>query len=101
MEENTYPLFLKSDPYLEYTQTGEESPKPPSDHSSSSGTGPGPLGPGYLPTLTEDVEWRCVCLSVYPDPAYILVYIVFLLSAPCHQVKLLVHVNVLGDLRWL
>uniref|UniRef100_A0A674A2S5 Axin-1 n=1 Tax=Salmo trutta TaxID=8032 RepID=A0A674A2S5_SALTR len=62
MEENTYPLFLKSDPYLEYTQTGEESPKPPSDHSSSSGTGPGPLGPGYLPTLTEDVEWRCVCL---------------------------------------
>eukprot|EP00063_Salmo_salar_P065489 XP_014040324.1 PREDICTED: axin-1-like [Salmo salar] len=59
MEENTYPLFLKSDPYLEYTQTGEESPKPPSDHSSSSGTGPGPLGPGYLPTLTEDVEWRC------------------------------------------
>uniref|UniRef100_A0A674DFQ0 Axin-1 n=1 Tax=Salmo trutta TaxID=8032 RepID=A0A674DFQ0_SALTR len=63
MEENTYPLFLKSDPYLEYTQTGEESPKPPSDHSSSSGTGPGPLGPGYLPTLTEDVEWRCVCLS--------------------------------------
>uniref|UniRef100_A0A8C7K7K3 Axin-1 n=1 Tax=Oncorhynchus kisutch TaxID=8019 RepID=A0A8C7K7K3_ONCKI len=55
MEENTYPLFLKSDSYLEYTQTGEESPKPPSDHSSSSGPGQ----PGYLPTLTEDVEWRC------------------------------------------
>ncbi|XP_036829213.1 axin-1-like isoform X1 [Oncorhynchus mykiss] len=55
MEENTYPLFLKSDTYLEYTQAGEESPKPPSDHSSSSGPGQ----PGYLPTLTEDVEWRC------------------------------------------
>uniref|UniRef100_A0A3P8YCA8 Axin-1 n=1 Tax=Esox lucius TaxID=8010 RepID=A0A3P8YCA8_ESOLU len=59
MEDNTYPLFLKSDLYLEYTRTGGESPKPPSDHSSSSGTGPGLTGPGYLPTLTEDVEWRC------------------------------------------
>uniref|UniRef100_A0A8C7JT44 Axin-1 n=1 Tax=Oncorhynchus kisutch TaxID=8019 RepID=A0A8C7JT44_ONCKI len=63
MEENTYPLFLKSDSYLEYTQTGEESPKPPSDHSSSSGPGQ----PGYLPTLTEDVEWRCVSLCESGD----------------------------------
>ncbi|KAL1005152.1 hypothetical protein UPYG_G00055230 [Umbra pygmaea] len=59
MEHNTYPLFLKSDLYLEYTRTGGESPKPASDHSSSSGTGPGLPEPGYLPTLTEDVEWRC------------------------------------------
>uniref|UniRef100_A0A671TQH3 Axin-1 n=1 Tax=Sparus aurata TaxID=8175 RepID=A0A671TQH3_SPAAU len=37
MEENTYPLFLKSDLYLEYTRTGGESPKPnPSDQSPSS-----------------------------------------------------------------
>lgn len=31
IEENTYPLFLKSDIYLEYTRTGGESPKPSSD----------------------------------------------------------------------
>ncbi|XP_072299137.1 axin-1 isoform X3 [Eucyclogobius newberryi] len=33
IEENTYPLFLKSDLYLEYTQTGGESPKPTSDQN--------------------------------------------------------------------
>ncbi|CAF98118.1 unnamed protein product, partial [Tetraodon nigroviridis] len=58
MEENTYPLFLKSDLYLEYTRTGGESPKPnPSDQSPSSG--PVKPVPGYLPTLAEDEEWRC------------------------------------------
>ncbi|XP_028317233.1 axin-1-like [Gouania willdenowi] len=58
MEENTYPLFLKSDLYLEYTRTGGESPKPnPSDQSPSSGQTK--TVPGYLPTLTEDEEWRC------------------------------------------
>ncbi|XP_033838124.1 axin-1-like isoform X1 [Periophthalmus magnuspinnatus] len=58
MEENTYPLFLKSDLYLEYTRTGGESPKPnPSDQSPSSG--PANAVPGYLPTLTENEEWRC------------------------------------------
>lgn len=57
MEENTYPLFLKSDLYLEYTRTGGESPKPnPSDQSPSSG--PAKPVPGYLPTLAEDEEWR-------------------------------------------
>ncbi|XP_035993305.1 axin-1 isoform X1 [Fundulus heteroclitus] len=56
MEENTYPLFLKSDLYLEYTRTGGESPKPnPSDQSPSSG----PAKPLPLPTLAEDVEWGC------------------------------------------
>nr|XP_040046623.1 axin-1 isoform X3 [Gasterosteus aculeatus aculeatus] len=57
MEENTYPLFLKSDIYLEYTRTGGESPKLYSDHSSVSGNGKGPSS--YLPTLMEDEEWRC------------------------------------------
>ncbi|XP_039681069.1 axin-1 isoform X4 [Perca fluviatilis] len=57
MEENTYPLFLKSDIYLEYTRTGGESPKMYSDQSSVSGHGKGLSG--YLPTLNEDEEWRC------------------------------------------
>ncbi|NWV86813.1 AXIN1 protein, partial [Dasyornis broadbenti] len=57
IEENTYPLFLKSDIYLEYTRTGGESPKIYSDPSSGSGTGKGL--PGYLPTLNEDEEWKC------------------------------------------
>lgn len=57
MEENTYPLFLKSDIYLEYTRTGGESPKLYSDHSSVSGNGKVPSS--YLPTLMEDEEWRC------------------------------------------
>ncbi|XP_040296441.1 axin-1 isoform X3 [Bufo bufo] len=57
MEDNTYPVFLKSDIYLEYTTIGGESPKVYSDHSSGSGTGKGP--PGYLPTLDENEEWIC------------------------------------------
>uniref|UniRef100_A0A673MTZ6 Axin-1 n=1 Tax=Sinocyclocheilus rhinocerous TaxID=307959 RepID=A0A673MTZ6_9TELE len=57
MEENTYPLFLKSDIYLEYTRTGGESPKLFSDQSLVSGNGK--ALPGYLPTLNEDEEWRC------------------------------------------
>nr|XP_015215317.1 PREDICTED: axin-1 [Lepisosteus oculatus]XP_015215318.1 PREDICTED: axin-1 [Lepisosteus oculatus]XP_015215319.1 PREDICTED: axin-1 [Lepisosteus oculatus]XP_015215320.1 PREDICTED: axin-1 [Lepisosteus oculatus]XP_015215321.1 PREDICTED: axin-1 [Lepisosteus oculatus]XP_015215322.1 PREDICTED: axin-1 [Lepisosteus oculatus]XP_015215324.1 PREDICTED: axin-1 [Lepisosteus oculatus]XP_015215325.1 PREDICTED: axin-1 [Lepisosteus oculatus] len=57
MEENTYPVFLKSDIYLEYTRTGGESPKLYSDQSSVSGNGK--VLPGYLPTLNEDEEWKC------------------------------------------
>ncbi|XP_006873891.1 PREDICTED: axin-1 isoform X1 [Chrysochloris asiatica] len=57
MEGNTYPSFLKSDIYLEYTRTGSESPKVCSDQSSGSGTGKGVSG--YLPTLNEDEEWTC------------------------------------------
>ncbi|KAM4631703.1 axin-1 isoform 1-T1 [Discoglossus pictus] len=57
MEDNTYPVFLKSDIYLEYTTIGGESPKIYSDQSSGSPTGKGP--PGYLPTLNEDEEWKC------------------------------------------
>lgn len=56
MEDNTYPVFLKSDIYLEYTRTGGESPKLYGDQSSSLGNGKVP--PGYLPTLNEDEEWR-------------------------------------------
>ncbi|XP_056144151.1 axin-1 [Lampris incognitus] len=58
MEENTYPLFLKSDIYLEYTRTGGESPKLYSDQSCG-GSGNGNILSGYLPTLNEDEEWRC------------------------------------------
>uniref|UniRef100_A0A3Q4HSL4 Axin-1 n=1 Tax=Neolamprologus brichardi TaxID=32507 RepID=A0A3Q4HSL4_NEOBR len=57
MEENTYPLFLKSDLYLEYTRTGGESPKLYSDQSSVSGNGKGLSS--YLPPLKEYEEWRC------------------------------------------
>ncbi|KAM4598196.1 axin-1 [Polymixia lowei] len=57
MEENTYPLFLKSDIYLEYTRTGGESPKLYNDKNSVSGNGK--VLSGYLPTLNEDEEWRC------------------------------------------
>lgn len=57
MEGNSYPLFLESDVYLEYTRTGGESPKPPADQSSVSGRGAELLG--CLPTLNEADEWRC------------------------------------------
>uniref|UniRef100_H2U944 Axin-1 n=1 Tax=Takifugu rubripes TaxID=31033 RepID=H2U944_TAKRU len=57
MEGNSYPLFLKSDVYLEHTRTGGESPKPHGDQSSVSGNGADLLG--YLPTLNESDEWRC------------------------------------------
>uniref|UniRef100_A0A3Q2DP89 Axin-1 n=1 Tax=Cyprinodon variegatus TaxID=28743 RepID=A0A3Q2DP89_CYPVA len=51
MEENTYPLFLKSDIYLEYTRTGGESPKLCSDQSPVSGNEKGVSG--LLPSLNE------------------------------------------------
>ncbi|XP_061837997.2 axin-1 isoform X2 [Nerophis lumbriciformis] len=57
MEENTYPLFLKSDIYLESTQTQGESPKLYADQSPTSGSGKSLVG--YLPTLNEHEEWRC------------------------------------------
>lgn len=58
MEENAYPLFLKSSIYLEYTQAGGESPKLFSEQSSVSGNEKGLSA--YLPTLNEYEEWRCV-----------------------------------------
>lgn len=57
MEDNTYPLFLKSDIYLEYTRTGGESPKPYGDQSPVSAEAKGLSH--FLPTLNENEEWRC------------------------------------------
>nr|XP_057904240.1 axin-1 isoform X1 [Doryrhamphus excisus]XP_057904241.1 axin-1 isoform X1 [Doryrhamphus excisus] len=57
MEENTYPLFLKSDIYLEHTQTEGESPKLYADQSPTSDNAKSLVG--YLPTLNENEEWRC------------------------------------------
>ncbi|XP_028267538.1 axin-1 isoform X2 [Parambassis ranga] len=57
MEENAYPLFLKSSIYLENTRTGGESPKLFSEQSSVSGNEKGLSA--YLPTLNEYEEWRC------------------------------------------
>ncbi|XP_061079336.1 axin-1 [Conger conger] len=55
IEENTYPLFLKSDTYLEYAKMGGESPKP---YGEPAPPGSGTALRGYLPTLNEDEEWR-------------------------------------------
>nr|XP_061805806.1 axin-1-like [Nerophis lumbriciformis] len=57
MEENTYPLFLKSDIYLEHAQAGGESPQIYADQSPLSGTTKNLAG--YLPTLNEHEEWKC------------------------------------------
>lgn len=53
MRENTYPLFLKSDLYVQYVQNGGESPK--SSRASSGSNSARPLS-GPLPTLPEDSE---------------------------------------------
>jgi axin 1 len=51
MRNNTYPLFLKSDLYVQYVQKGGESPK--TSNSSSGSNSARPLS-GPLPTLMED-----------------------------------------------
>ncbi|XP_026887705.2 axin-1-like [Electrophorus electricus] len=57
MEDHAYPLFLKSDVYLNYAHTGvENSPRPAMQLPPSPGNRETPL-PGYLPTLMEDKEW--------------------------------------------
>ena len=53
IRETTYPLFLKSDLYVQYINNGGISPKS-SDGSSSSGNNS--RLPGFLPTLPEDTE---------------------------------------------
>ncbi|KAG8508956.1 Axin-1 [Galemys pyrenaicus] len=55
LEEDTYPSFLRSDVYLEYTRVGTESP----ELCGGPGPGLGTAVSGYLPTLTEDEEWTC------------------------------------------
>ncbi|KAM9391557.1 axin-1, partial [Pholidichthys leucotaenia] len=57
IEENTYPLFLKSDIYLEYARMGGESPKRYSDQSPVSGDGTDPTD--ILPIRNEYEEWTC------------------------------------------
>lgn len=54
MRGDTYQLFLKSDLYLQYVQTGGESPKTGSNNSSGSNSVRPMSGP--LPTLVEDKE---------------------------------------------
>ncbi|KAJ3600245.1 hypothetical protein NHX12_031231 [Muraenolepis orangiensis] len=62
LEESAYPLFLKSDVYLEYALTGAEGGgESPKNHNALSAvSGNAELSPtGHrLPTLTEDEEWR-------------------------------------------
>lgn len=56
LEGSMYPLFLKSDIYLQYVQLGGETPKT-GEHSSNSGSSSGRVtGGGVLPTLHEDTE---------------------------------------------
>ncbi|XP_053706793.1 axin-1 [Synchiropus splendidus] len=55
IEENTYPMFLKSDIYLEYAQTGGESPKLYNEESHVSASEAGLSG--YFSPLEED--WKC------------------------------------------
>lgn len=54
MKKDTYPLFLKSDLYVQYVSNQGESPK--SSNSSSGSNSARPLSSGPLPTLKEDQE---------------------------------------------
>ena len=56
MQTDTYPLFLKSDLYVQYIQNGGESPKTTSNTSSGSNSVLPVVGP--LPTLQEGEELR-------------------------------------------
>ena len=53
MRNNLYPLFIKSDLYVQYVQKGGDSPK--SSNSSSGSNSARPMS-GPLPPLPEDVE---------------------------------------------
>ena len=57
MRSDTYPLFLKSDLYVQYVQTGGESPKTTSNTSSGSNS-VRPLSSGPLPTVPEGEELK-------------------------------------------
>ncbi|XP_045210940.1 axin-1-like [Mercenaria mercenaria] len=54
MKNDTYPLFLKSDLYIQYVSKEGESPK--SSNSSSGSNSARPMSSGPLPTLKEDQE---------------------------------------------
>nr|XP_054762624.1 axin-1-like [Lytechinus pictus]XP_054762625.1 axin-1-like [Lytechinus pictus]XP_054762626.1 axin-1-like [Lytechinus pictus]XP_054762627.1 axin-1-like [Lytechinus pictus]XP_054762628.1 axin-1-like [Lytechinus pictus] len=55
MRETSYPMFLKSDVYVQYVNNGGVSPKS-SEGCSSNGSNSHPAQAGYLPTLPEDSE---------------------------------------------
>lgn len=56
MKSDTYPLFLKSDLYIQYVSKEGESPK--SSNSSSGSNSARPMSSGPLPTLKEDQELK-------------------------------------------
>ncbi|XP_052263701.1 axin-1-like isoform X2 [Dreissena polymorpha] len=60
MKSNTYPLFLKSDLYVQYVSKEGVSPK---SSNSSSSTNSRPVSSGPLPTLQEDQELGASDLS--------------------------------------
>ncbi|KAK3610677.1 hypothetical protein CHS0354_028064 [Potamilus streckersoni] len=62
MRNNTYPLFLKSDLYVQYVQKGGESPK-----SSNTSSGSNSARPLSLPTLPEDQELEITNISYISD----------------------------------
>ncbi|XP_030840345.1 axin-1 isoform X2 [Strongylocentrotus purpuratus] len=55
MRETSYPMFLKSDVYVQYVNNGGVSPKS-SEGCSSNGSNGHHVQAGYLPTLPEDSE---------------------------------------------
>lgn len=64
MRKNTYPLFLKSDLFVQYIQKGGESPK----STSTSGSNSVRPTSGPLPTLLEDQELNNVSCSDLDGP---------------------------------
>lgn len=61
MRNNTYPLFIKSDLYVQYVQKGGESPK---SSNTSSGSITRPVSVGPLPTLLEGEELKTSDVSM-------------------------------------
>lgn len=58
MQSETYPLFLKSDLYVQYVQAGGDSPKTSNNSNNSSGSNSVRPVSGPLPTLQEDSVLR-------------------------------------------
>ena len=56
MQVDAYPLFLKSDIYVQYVQAGGESPKTAGSNNSSGSNSVRPMSSGPLPTLHEGEE---------------------------------------------
>ena len=58
MRNDSYPLFLKSDIYVQYVQNGGESPKSSAEVSGNDNSGPNSVRPmsGLLQTVPEERE---------------------------------------------